>query len=551
MEVFSRLSLDDNDTNRTITNEDNNETTKELVGISNLSLNDSHMNMNMNTHQDIHSDINSLPPSVIKTYLPHFPNYPSPLRNTFQFYDSMGDSYEMDIDDDIEENDAQETEQESRRINGTPVATTSSSSGVQFNGNNFKVPIKKKKASVHFVEPKRNFARRNNETPHTDKENNDEEANDDDELSGAEEEEGEDEEKNNKLSNTTMLKALLSPTKLGVAAATKIDGITHLPIEEEKKRAEGDPNVSEAIEAIGNEPVPAHSSSSSMSSSFDIESTERLKEELRLRQSNGQPINVSINNHNYYYPNGEAFPLTERYPPMKHGAMSAYYNNAKYYNAQGDDDNDATDDNKYILPHPWSNNSHPIWKVSYTIISYLQILLNFITTMIIISSLIIFINSIRNDLNSIWTTRKNELEIESKICKEKYFLNRCHLHSKLPALETQCATWSDCMNRNNDIFFRARSILTAKLVGDIINSFIDPIGWKPLFVILFGLAIWCFSSNFLLGFARAKIYYGDPVKYYHHQKQQQQGQDQGQKSQEREHNQTRHSSDQPLVVRKM
>ncbi|CCC86751.1 hypothetical protein NCAS_0A01380 [Naumovozyma castellii] len=437
MDAFSNLSIDDNTSpgggGATTASIDT------LQGISNLSISDPSPNPNQSNNN------NNLSRDVIHKFMPHFPNYPSPLRNSMHFLDSgrttTFDDDVMDLDMNMDEQPPQDdivvNENQIRRVK-------------------FAEPIER---TLHSVPEEEEEAQQPDKKQSTSNANANANAN----------------------ANPNMLKALLSPTKLGIAAATKIDGIPVVP--------ESVPPDTNEIE----EEIPKANNYTSSSSSLD---TEMIKRELRER-SKTQPIQVMINNHNYYYPADMSTNLLS--PPL----ASSEYDLPRLSHDT---------DNRYKLPNPWSINSHPISKVSYSLISYLQLILNCITITAIFSFLTLFVRSIKKDLNSIWETQMNALKIESDLCQKNYFSNKCNATRQLPAMENNCQKWETCMNRNNDIFFRARTTLSAKLCGDIINSFIDPIGWKPLIVILLGLLIWCFSSNFILGFARAKSYYGDPIQ---------------------------------------
>lgn len=280
----------------------------------------------------------------------------------------------------------------------------------------------------------------------------------------------------NAANSKAVIKALLSPTSLGVAAATKLDDV---PISLA-------PESSHTIEEELEQPAEHLISTGSTSLSED-----NLNE---LRRRTTQPVQVSINNHHYYY--------TPPHPPPPPSSSSSSsprpYTSSRYYN----------EEDRYRLPLPWSARSNPASKAPYVLISYLQLLLNSLTVLVIFSFITSFMRALKADLKSTWEHTKFELEFESSNCKSHYVANNCDHKTRYPALQEQCLEWEKCMSRNNDLFFRARTALSAKLFGDFINSFIEPLGWKALLVILLGLAIWCFSSNFLLGFARAKSYYG-------------------------------------------
>ncbi|SCU87909.1 LADA_0E06964g1_1 [Lachancea dasiensis] len=286
-------------------------------------------------------------------------------------------------------------------------------------------------------------------------------------------------ENNPKTSTTnsrTVIKALLSPTSLGVAAATKLDALP------DPTSVSGGPSV--ANSSIS-EPQPHHTAEKVASTGFDL--SPQSLDELRQRAQH-QPIQISINNNHFYYP-----------PTELHQSESRNHSFAQ---------NDY-----YQLPNPWSSNSRPASRGTYNLASYLQIFLNGMTVLVLFSFVLIFMRSLKTDIRSAWQYAKLELDQESARCQVQYTLNHCDRSTRVEAMETQCDLWESCMARNNDLFFRARTAISAKLIGDVVNAFVEPLGWKTLGVILSGLAIWCFSSNFILGFARAKSYYGDHLSH--------------------------------------
>ncbi|AEY94582.1 FAAL070Cp [Eremothecium gossypii FDAG1] len=254
----------------------------------------------------------------------------------------------------------------------------------------------------------------------------------------------------------SVIKALLSPTTLGVAAATK--------------------ELEDLAAPAAPPPVPAAAAAAPLRSAPAL--GEQELQELR-HNFNTRPLQVQVNHHHYY----------PGFAP--YGAQSAR--------------------DPYDLPQPWSERSRPASKHTYAFTSYLQLALNVLTAFAISSLALSFLRALKTDLQSTWRHNKLELDYESQACRQSYDANLCDPATRVPALYEQCAQWEKCMSRDNNIFFRARSTLSARLVGDVINSFIEPLGWKALLSILIGLLIWCFSSNFLLGFARAKSYYGSPL----------------------------------------
>ena len=311
-----------------------------------------------------------------------------------------------------------------------------------------------------------------------------------------------------KTTTTSMLRALLSPTKLGVAAATTNilpddsdnNDDNDAPVANKRRDAAVQTSISAPVpvlaktSAASSHVIPHVSSDSSSSSSSSLE---LLKNELRSR-SKDQPIQVSVNNHNnYYYYNG--YPHTNFHsavPPPPLSSPSVPLNTPTQTPWDFND--------QYTLPNPWSPESKPASRRIYNYVSYLQLALNTLTVTLVAS----YLGSIiKADLNSLWYTGKQLLINESNYCKRQYTLNRCNENYRLPALSKDCESWRRCMQRDNELAFGNRSVLMMGLFGRLINSFVEPIGYKAAIFLVVGVCVWCFSSNFLLGFLRAKYYY--------------------------------------------
>lgn len=420
MEQFSSLSLDDKFHREVACEED-------PIGISKLSLSD---------------QTNRIPPQVLSKYMAHFPALSSPLRNSFSYVETTTD--EMDIDEYDKEcipSESQEMgEVENNGSNSTRVT--------------FAVPEMRKKSKPSIDEV--SVEKAPIEPEEMERKN------------------GCDAENKDSTDSKAVIKALLSPTSLGVAAAAKIEGFP-LP---DSHTAMNESSLEENCGSIADRKDYQ---------SIDIDS---LKQDLRKR-SKHQPIQVSINNHHHYYQDPAGYRTMQQCEAANGKQMQPLHG-----------------DSRYQLPVPWSSESRPLSRGSYMFMSYLQLFLNAITVAAVFTVVTAFFRTLKTDIKSSWEHRRLELAYESSRCKIHYLTNKCNLGGR-PALQEQCQAWEQCMNRNNDIFFRARSTLSAKLFGEIVNSFIEPIGWKALLVILMGVIIWCFCSNFLLGFARAKSYYGD------------------------------------------
>ena len=196
-----------------------------------------------------------------------------------------------------------------------------------------------------------------------------------------------------------------------------------------------------------------------------------------------RPIHVSINNNNNFY---------YQDPRTSDQQYTIGYDN-------------YTSDHEQ-LPPPWSSKSSPVSRMSYNFYSYLQLTLNSLTGTIIIWFLI---SAIKKDIYSMWYSDQRQLLLESQACQEDWLINDCEHNKNLPALSDRCNEWQRCMTRDNNKLFGTRSIRIVTLLGQLINGFIQPIGWKPVTVILISIITWLFLTNFLMGFLRAKYYYNE------------------------------------------
>lgn len=66
---------------------------------------------------------------------------------------------------------------------------------------------------------------------------------------------------------------------------------------------------------------------------------------------------------------------------------------------------------------------------------------------------------------------------EISTCTTHYKTNLC-ASSPIPAMVHQCAVWESCMNRDPTKIGRAK--VSAELIAEVVNGFVDPISWKTL-----------------------------------------------------------------------
>jgi hypothetical protein len=70
-----------------------------------------------------------------------------------------------------------------------------------------------------------------------------------------------------------------------------------------------------------------------------------------------------------------------------------------------------------------------------------------------------------------------EIVQEIAMCALQFRNNLCET-SPVPAMVQQCARWETCMNRDPTVVGRAK--VSAELIAEVVNGFVEPISWKTL-----------------------------------------------------------------------
>ncbi|ANB11477.1 Brr6p [Sugiyamaella lignohabitans] len=123
--------------------------------------------------------------------------------------------------------------------------------------------------------------------------------------------------------------------------------------------------------------------------------------------------------------------------------------------------------------------------------SYLQLSFNFGMMSLLIYSIWIFLITVQHDVENKIQEYSADILAEIAQCSKEYIGNNCMPHKRVPALETTCNNWEKCMNQDPMLIGRAR--VSAETFGEIINSFLNPIGLRSMcFLIL------AFIGSFIL-----------------------------------------------------
>ncbi|EDO17691.1 hypothetical protein Kpol_1004p69 [Vanderwaltozyma polyspora DSM 70294] len=187
---------------------------------------------------------------------------------------------------------------------------------------------------------------------------------------------------------------------------------------------------------------------------------------------------------------------------------------------EGDNFDDKGDDNVdkiYIeenktsikLPSPTWDNSKPKYKTLYNTLYYSQLTLNGVVLLLITSLTIKFSKTLYYEISKVMSEKKLQFEYKSLECKENYFHNNCGTSKpKASIVAEHCIEWKECMSKNQDFFYLFKSSMSIELIYQTLESFFKPMAFKEAILIVIGLAIWLFSSNFLFGFFRVLSYHG-------------------------------------------
>lgn len=133
--------------------------------------------------------------------------------------------------------------------------------------------------------------------------------------------------------------------------------------------------------------------------------------------------------------------------------------------------------------------------IPYVLSLYLQLMFNLIIIGLICYFIVIFIQTIKSDINNKVDIYVSDTLQEISKCSREYYRNKCDNAKIPPLLENKCTEWSKCMNRDPQLI--GRSKLTAEIFADIINGFIRPISWKSIFFLIALLIGSLVTTNFV------------------------------------------------------
>ncbi|KAF7590433.1 hypothetical protein BBP40_002837 [Aspergillus hancockii] len=104
-----------------------------------------------------------------------------------------------------------------------------------------------------------------------------------------------------------------------------------------------------------------------------------------------------------------------------------------------------------------------------------------------------FVSTIGAEFEQTVEEVSNTILAEMAVCEKRYAVNKCTGGERLPALETLCEDWENCMKRDPAKVRRVK--VTAHTMAIIINGFVDPISWKAIMFFLATISTVTVVSN--------------------------------------------------------
>mmetsp|Transcript_14464 Transcript_14464/g.29571 ORF Transcript_14464/g.29571 Transcript_14464/m.29571 type:complete len:297 (-) Transcript_14464:1261-2151(-) len=128
---------------------------------------------------------------------------------------------------------------------------------------------------------------------------------------------------------------------------------------------------------------------------------------------------------------------------------------------------------------------------------WLQLSFNAVVLVVLSYMLVSCAMAIRGDIRRQIEKEVALIELEKGACENDFHLNRCHDDERVvPKMRSFCAEWDNCRRQNAEQV-AMRTKVTAEMLAEIINVFLEKISWKALlFAVASGLAM-LIASNIL------------------------------------------------------
>ncbi|KAI0668678.1 Di-sulfide bridge nucleocytoplasmic transport domain-containing protein [Trametes maxima] len=162
--------------------------------------------------------------------------------------------------------------------------------------------------------------------------------------------------------------------------------------------------------------------------------------------------------------------------------------------------------NHYTLNLPGP--APPQSDLPYRLLGYVQVFFNGSLGFICVYLALQFILTVQHDVEHRVAEYSMDIVQEIAQCALMYKTNLC-AQGAVPAMAHQCASWETCMNRDPSKVGRAR--VSFEVLGEVINSFVEPISWKTFAFTVLSLAFFTAFVNSMLMLFRSRT---NPAAHY-------------------------------------
>lgn len=138
----------------------------------------------------------------------------------------------------------------------------------------------------------------------------------------------------------------------------------------------------------------------------------------------------------------------------------------------------------------------------YLLLGYLQFFFNLSLILLFLYLVVQFILTVQRDVEKRISEYSQDIVQDIAICSSQFKTNHCQTKYMAPAMAQQCSNWETCMNRDPTTIGRAK--VSAELIAEVINGFVEPISWKALLFTLTSLGFLTVFINSIISLYRSK-----------------------------------------------
>ncbi|RCK62585.1 Nucleus export protein BRL1 [Candida viswanathii] len=318
------------------------------------------------------------------------------------------------------------------------------------------------------------------------------------------------------------LLALLSPTMMGAKLAIKKPLLLMPPpTREDEEVYPKSPEVDYEFDTSAYEPIRSEGILTQRTNSTSFQSTNinsflpsratplpptlgSFSEPYMDRQP---PVTIHNHHHHYYYYNnqsGSSSKLDSLEEEKKQLQIEQYRQQIEQHRHYLEE---YKRNNHLELPSPWQRNISPTERIPYMLMSYLQLIINFVASLYAVYLFYYLFRTISMDIRSKISQQQTNLMISIEACRRSYYQNGCDdAENLVPLLVSKCQKFERCMKQDPYKLSNV-SLMSAEIIGMIINSLIEPLSLK-FYIFVLGLGLVIFGCNFTFGYIRARAYYG-------------------------------------------